>query len=160
MTPLQVVLLFAGLALDLFFFAQTLRRFHRLKKLVGEKLAEWSRASELSFMENWAFLTVLLAFAAWCGWQIARNPSSPASYRSLLVLLFVLANAPRWSVALGRAGVVHRLKFIPWQAVKARTILPLKSRTLLVLRLDDGLTTRPPKMLTIPVPKKVDLHLP
>ena len=160
MTPPQGVLLFAGLALDLIFFAQMLRRFHRLKKLVGEKLAEWSRASELSFMENRVFLAILLAFVAWCGWQIVRNPASPGRYRSLLVLLFVLANAPRWNVVVGRAGIVHRLKFIPWQAVKARTVLPTKSRTLLVLRLDDGLAVTPPKMLTIPVPKKVSLHLP
>ncbi len=159
MAPLQVVLLFAGLALDLIYFAQMRRRFHRLKGLAGENLAEWSRASELSFMENWAFLAVLLVFAAWCGWQVAHNPASPAGYRSLLVLLFVLANAPRWSVVVGREGVVHRLKFIPWQTVKARTVMPLKSRTLLVLRLDDGLTTRPPKMLTIPFPKKMNLHL-
>ena len=159
MTPPQVALLFAGLALDLIYFTQMLRRFHRLKGLAGAKLAEWSRASELSFLENWAFLTVLMVYAVWCGWQVVRNPASAAGFRSLLVLLFVLANAPRWNVVLGKAGVVHRLKFVPWQTVKARTVIPLKSRTLLVLRLDDGLTTSPPKMLTIPVPKKVNLCL-
>lgn len=149
-----------GLALELIYFAQLLRRFRRLKRQTGAKLAEWSRASELSFIENWALLAVLLAFAAWCGWQIILSPASPAGYRSLLVLLFVLANAPRWKVVVGRAGLVHRLKLIPWQTVKARTILPTKSRTLLVLRFDDGLTIKPPRMLTIPVPNKVLLRLP
>jgi len=160
MTPLLAALLLTGLALNMVFFVQVLKRFRRLEKQAGDKLAGWSRVSELSFIENWIFLALLLGFAAWCGWQIIRSPASPASYRSLLVLLFALANAPRWNVVVGRAGIVHRLRFIPWHIVRERTAIRANSRTLLRLRLNQSPLTEMPKTLTIPVPKKVRLDLP
>jgi hypothetical protein len=160
MNPILTALFIAGTAFNTAFYVHMLNLFRRLKRQSGEKLAGWSRVSELSFIENRLILALLLVFAAWCGWQIINNPGSPAGYRSSLVLLFALANAPRWEVVVGKEGIVHRLKFIPWQSVKARLVLPTKSRTLLVLRLDDGLATTPPKTLTIPVPKKVRLALP
>ena len=160
MTPLLAALLLTGLALNMVFFVLVLKRFRKLKRQAGGKLAGWSRVSELSFMENRIFLALLLAFAGWSGWQIIHNPGSPAGYRSFLVLLFALANAPRWNVVVGQAGIVHRLKFIPWHIVRERTVIATNSRTLLRLRLDDGPLTDLPKTLTIPVPKKVQLDLP
>jgi hypothetical protein len=160
MTPLLAALLATGLALDMIFFVLVLKRFHKLKRQAGEKLTGWSRVSELSFLENRIFLALLLAFAAWCGWQIIHNPASPAGYRSLLVLLFALANAPRWNVVVGQAGIVYRLKFIPWHIIRERTIIATNSRTLLRLRLDHSPLTEIPRTLTIPVPKKVRLDLP
>jgi hypothetical protein len=159
-TPLLAAFLLTGLALNMIFFAQALNRFRKLEKQAGEKLAGWSRVSELSFMENRIFLALLPAFAVWCGWQIIRSPASPAGYRSTLVLLFVLANAPRWKVVVGRAGVVYRLRFIPWRIVTERTVVASNSRILLKLRFDQGPLFEQPKTLTIPVPKKVCLNLP
>ena len=160
MNPILTALLSAGLALNTALYAYMLSLFHRRQKQAGEKLAGWSRVSELSFMENRLLLALFLFFAGWCGWQILHSPGSPGGYRSSLILLFALANAPRWNVVVGQAGIVYRLKFIPWQIVKARTILYRNSRTLLVLHLGGGSMTDLPKTLTIPIPKRVDLHLP
>ncbi len=160
MNTFMAALFLTGLALNIAFFIHGLSLFRKLRSRAGEKPASWSRVSDLSFMENRLILALLLVFAAWCGWQIIYSPASPAGYRSLLVLLFALANGPRWNVVVGQAGIVHRLKFIPWHIVRERTVITTNSRTLLRLRLDLSPLTEIPKTLTIPVPKKVRLDLP
>lgn len=91
--------------------------------MAGMLLVKWSSLFNLSFPMSWVRWAAVFLYLGWCVYQISVSPGSNSGHMSLMLLVLLFSFSPRGNIYVGSEGIVFRMKFIPWTAVRERKMV-------------------------------------
>jgi len=74
----------------------------------------------IAFLVAWV-IAVLIGI-----YMIIKNPSAYSNYNYVILLILVITEFPKWKIAVGKNGIVYKLKYIEWQMIISCEILERK----------------------------------
>ncbi len=136
MTSSQILIDGVVLLTAVILFWLSLRKYHERKKRVGTVWAAWSLWLNPSLPWGWVRLAALLVGVGAASFVFLARPLGADPLGGAVFIALVLAFYPCNSFfVIGSEGVLDRWVFIPWDRIRSKQVVEMKSRRYLELEI-------------------------